>query len=437
MPNPTRTIAVMAAALCSACFAYATTSGATRSVIPVKGISSSNLTSPQSSCIGNLWSCLDDPIGYPDTDASYVYTTASPASEVIGFSSSYSQITSVMLHVVAASHNGNSGTLTMSFYNGSQLVATGQQKTIPANSGYTEYASGIFYTSIANLSDITMKIALTGDVKYTAAWMDITYGGSGTASGNLAQYVANSNGPAWFAGSCSACAGGAGNATVSISNGKSVPSGGPYSTGTKIVTSAPATNTPETDSELEWVKLNQNSQNPAVPSSLVSLTGDWWVYPTNESANNPRTLEFDTFFGDGSHQAMWGSHCSLNDSTAPNLVWKVNTAFGEGWIPVVDSKTGSTIPCNLTPNQWHHITWQVHLDLTAGDGTGNYPGRIFYDYLTVDGTSYNIDHKTKVHAFTSGSNTRVGIQLQQDLNAVSSPVSITEYLDSMSFTYWQ
>src|SRR6185437_216900 len=113
MPKFTRTIAVMATAMLSACLAHATTtSGATRSVIPVKGISSSNLTSPQTSCIGNLWSCLDDPVGYPDGDTSYVYTTASSASEVIGFSSSYSQITSVMLHVVAASHNGNSGTVT-------------------------------------------------------------------------------------------------------------------------------------------------------------------------------------------------------------------------------------------------------------------------------------------------------------------------------------
>ena len=433
MPKFTRTIAVMATAMLSACLAHATTtSGATRSVIPVKGISSSNLTSPQTSCIGNLWSCLDDPVGYPDGDTSYVYTTASSASEVIGFSSSYSQITSVMLHVVAASHNGNSGTVTMSFYNGSQLVATGAQKTIAAGSGYTEYASGIFFTSVANLSDITMKIALTGDVKYTAAWMDITYGGSGTASPNLVQYMNGSNNGSWFGGYCvdSACTGGTHASTVSISTNVSLPSGGPYSTGTKVVTSTTGTTPGDTDSSLEWVKLNQNSVNPTVPSSLASLTGDWWVYPTNESANNPRTLEFDTFFGDGSHQAMWGSHCSLNDSTSPNLVWKVNTRPGEGWIPVVDSKTGSTIPCNLTANQWHHVTWQVHLDINAG--------KLYYDYLTVDGTSYNIDDTTKVHDLTSNSYTRVGIQAQQDLNEpASGTASITEYVGSMAFTYWQ
>ncbi|HEX4038646.1 MAG TPA: hypothetical protein VHX37_11360 [Acidobacteriaceae bacterium] len=436
MPKVTGTIVVMATALWGASLMHAaTTSGATRSVIPTSGVSSTNVTSPQSSCIGQLWSCIDDPVGYPDGDSSYVYTTASPASHVIGFASSYSQITSVTMHIVAASYSGGSGTVTMSFYNGSELGGQGGAKTIAANSGYAEYVSGIFYTSVANLGDITMKIALTGSVKYTAAWMDITYGGSGTSTVNLAPYMNNSSG-AWSAGSCttSACAGGAGNATVAVTPNVTVPSGGPYPTGTDVLTSTSDTKSGDTDSALEWVKLTSSSQNPTLPSSIASLTGDWWVYPTNETTDNPRTLEFDTFFGDGAIKAMWGSHCSLHDSNSNGQVWYLDAQDGEGWQPAINSLTGQTIPCNLTPNQWHHITWQVHLDLSApGGGT---TGKLYYDYLTVDGTTYNMAYASKTHSLVDSTWTTLGIQAQQDLNAESAQSSITEYVDSMSFTWW-
>jgi hypothetical protein len=442
MSRLTKKIAVMAMTLLGSCIACAaTTSGATASVAPTTGISASGISS--SSCPSSLWSCLDDSIGYPDGDTSNVYTTSSSASHVIGFTESYSQITSVTMHIVAASHSGGPGTVTMSFYNGSVLGGTGSAKTISAGSGYTEYVSGVFYTSVSSLSDITMKIALTGDVKYTAAWLDVTYGGSGTTpSSNLAQYMVETNtgdsfpGTQWYPGSCTtgACAGGAGITGVSVSTGVSVPSSGPYSTGTKVVTSTTDTTIGHTDSALEWVKLGSASTGPSVPSSLNSLTADWWVYPTAESTSNPRTLEFDSFWGHGSGMAMWGSHCSLHDSNPNGQVWYLDAQDGVGWVPAYNSQTGTTIPCNLTANQWHHVTWQVHIDTSAGGGGTT--GKIFYDYLTVDGTTYNLSYGSKVHGIKSSTWTVLGIQVQQDLNAESSPASVTEYVASMYFTYW-
>lgn len=449
MSRLTKVMTFVALVLFNVCFAEAaTTSGATASAVPSTGISASGVASL--TCPSGLWSCLTDPIGYPDGDTSHVYTTSSSGSHVIGFSGPYTQITSVTMHIIAASNNSGSGTVTMSFFNGSQLAGQGAEKTISAGSGYKEYVSGVFYTSIANLSNITMKIALTGDVKYTAAWLDITYGGSGTTlSSNLVQYMEKDNngengtteypypGTQWYPGSCTDhdCSGTSvgGSAAVQITPNSTAPSGGPHPTATKVVTS---TTNPAGyyDSALEWVELKSESTGPSVPSTLTNLTGDWWVYPTAESANNARTLEFDSFWGHGSGLAMWGSHCSLHDSDPNGQVWYLDAQDGKKWLPAINSQTGTTIPCILTANQWHHVTWQVHMDQSAGGGGTT--GKVFYDYLTVDGTTYNLDYTSKVRSFKSSTWTLLGVQVQQDLNSASAPVSVTEYVDAMSFTYW-
>jgi len=140
-----------------------------------------------------MWNCVNDPIGYNDQNSTYVYTTGSSGEHVLGFSGSISNITSVSMHVVAAS-NGGSGTLAMSFYNNGQLAGQGGTKTINSGSGYTELVSGIFYTSVSNLSILTMKVSLTGSVKYTAIWLDLTYGPAGTTYANLENYLVATGG---------------------------------------------------------------------------------------------------------------------------------------------------------------------------------------------------------------------------------------------------
>ena len=217
-----RVLGIVTVLTLSACFASAnTTSGATTSVVPSSGISASGLAS--NACSGAMWSCVNDPIGYNDQNSTYVYTTAPTGEHIVGFSGSISNITSVSMHIVAAS-NGGSGTLAMSFYNNGQLAGQGGTKSISSGSGYTELVSGIFYTNVSNLSDLTMKISLTGNVKYTAIWLDLTYGPAGTTYANLENYLAATGGnPSdydwdkyqpgniWIGGTCTSagCAGGA------------------------------------------------------------------------------------------------------------------------------------------------------------------------------------------------------------------------------------
>lgn len=440
-----RVLGIAAVMTLTTCFTYAsTTSGETTSIVPSTGISASGVVS--NVCSGEMWSCVADPIGYPDGDNSYVYTTGSSGSHVFGFSGPISNITSVSMHIVAAS-NGGSGTVTMSFSNNGQLAGQGGTKTISSGSGYTEYVSGIFYTSISDISNLTMTVALTGQVKYTAIWLDLTYGPAGTQpQSDLEDYMKFTGGSpsdydwqnGWLGGSCTtgACAGGTGATSLSVSLNQTSPSRNGDTSATKIVASAPSGS--GTASALEWVKMNHNSPWPPIPPlrpNPTSLTGDWWVYISNASSNNPRALEFDLYWGDGTETAMWGTHCEMNRT---GDVWELDAQDGTGWVAAIDAQTGQPIPCSLTAGQWHHIRWQVHQDPGAKDASGNVVGRIFYDYLTVDDTTYILTGSSKTRGYKSTNPfDTLGIQAQQDLNQSSSAsVSITEYVDAMSFTYW-
>lgn len=454
-----RVLGIAAVTTISACFAYASvTSGETTSIFPSTGISASGVVS--NACSGDMWRCVADPIGYPDGDTTYVHTTGASGSHVVGFSGSIGNITSVSMHIVAAS-NGGSGTLAMSFYNGSQPAGQGGTKIISSGSGYTEYVSGIFYTTISDISDLTLKVSLTGSVKYTAIWIDLTFGSAGTTPHlDLENYMIATGGDpsdydwqnGWLGGSCTShlCAGGVGPASPAVTLYATPPlSRNGDTNATKVFFSVPSgSGASGTASALEWVKMNRNSPWPPIPSltpNPTSLTGDWWVYVSNASANNPRTLEFDLYWGNGTgqHTAMWGTHCVINRSDGV-YVWELDAqdaAYeGDEWQSAIDAQTGQPIPCNLAPSEWHHIRWQVHQDPNAKDASGDVAGRIFYDYLTVDDTTYILTGASKTRGYKDPSRTQfdtMGIQAQQDLNQSSSAqVSITEYVDAMSFTYW-
>jgi hypothetical protein len=276
--------------------------------------------------------CVADPIGYQDGDTSYIYTTnSSSADHVLRFSApsgTISNITSVTVHIVAAPYNGGSGTVTMSFYNNGQVAGQGGAKTIASGSGYTELVSGVFYTSISDISNLTMEVSLTGSVKYTAIWLDLTYGPAGTTpdtdlenymcQGSSCQQVDQSlpDGYDWYwnVGSCppTTCAGGSvlGSLTVTPNATSPVSRNGNTSS-TEVAFSAPAGSQGSTASALEWVRMDKKSTAPAPPGGIpdvASVTGDWWFYVSYASSNNPRSLEFDLLWGNGSVTAMWGTH---------------------------------------------------------------------------------------------------------------------------------
>lgn len=439
--------AVLTASVCCAHAAATAPTGETTSLAPSTGISESGINIGAGDCTGMLWYCVADPIGYPNGSTTYLYTNGN-ATHVVGFSapsgSTISSITSVTMHIVAASYSGGSGTVTMSFYNNGSIAGQGSAKTIASGSPYTEYVSGIFTTSISDISNLTMQASFTGDVAYTAIWIDLTYGPGGTTpNADLEKYMCEgSSCPqvhqslpgggdlVWNVGSCTTCAGGNGFGSLTVTPNASSPA--PHTSSTKVGLSASANS--GTASALEWVRMDDSSTG-GIPI-VASVTGNWLYYVSSET--NLRSLEFDQFWGDtsdgqtGNNLAMWGTHCNFTQNK-----WELDAQDGTSpeWQPAIDAQTGLPIPCNLAQNQWHQITWQVHQDPTATGGAT--AGRIFYDYLTIDGTTHIIAYQSKARGYAPkdpGWNT-LGIQTQQDLND-SSAASVTEYVDAMSVTYW-
>ena len=414
-------------------------SAATTSVVPTTGISATNTSS--NSCSGAMWSCVNDPIGSPDNDTTYVYKIAGQTSgdHVLGFSGTINNITAVTMHIIAATDStATTGTAQMIFYSNGAVAGTGGVKTL--DNTYKEYVSGVFNTSISSLGAITMKVIFTntgsstGVLKYTAAWLDVTYGGAGTTLSNMDTHLMKfqnadgtnsgdfvwNDGTGYKSGSCTStdCAGGSGGTLLTVTTQLTPPSPPPAGlspTATKITVAGGNTGFPNA---LEWVKETASTAT----ETSVSSQADWYAY-LDMATGNPNTLEFDTLWGNGTNFAMFGSQCNYTSG-----VWQVDAQDGKGWQAIIDgqSPTQSAIPCNLSKNAWHHITWQVHHDIGAG--------KIYYDYLTIDGTTYIVGYQSKVHGFTGKTWDTIGSQVQQDMNG--SHQAFNEWIDGMSLTYW-
>jgi hypothetical protein len=377
-----------------------------------------------------------------------VYKVAGQTSgdHVIGFSGSISDVTDVTMHIIAATDSvSTTGTAQMILLKNGSVAGTGNVKTL--DSTYSEYVSGVFHISLSSLSALTMKVIFTntggstGALKYTAAWLDVTYGGSGTTLANMDTHLmkfqnadgSNSgdfvwnDGTGYKSGSCtsSACSGGSGGTTLSVATQLTPPATPPSPLNplaTEISVSGGNTGDP---GALEWVKeVPSNATDNA-----VSFQADWWAY-LDATTNTPQTLEFDAFWGNTIHTAMFGSHCNFSSG-----VWEEDPQDGNpsGWqsisaFQVGSSATAAAVPCNLSKNAWHHITWQLHQDQTLG--------KIYYDYLTIDGTVYMIAYQSKVRGYkqTSTQWHTIGSQVQQDMN--SSHQAYNEWIDGMSLTYW-
>ena len=437
-----RVLGVTALVIAGVCFSFA----ATTSVVPTTGVSATNMSS--NACSGAMWSCVDDPIGSPDNDTTYVYKISGQTSgdHVIAFSGNISNITAITMHIIAATDPNDpsaAGTAQMIFYNNGAVAGTGGVKTL--DSTYREYVSGVFSTSISSLGNITMKVIFTntgsstGILKYTAAWLDVTYGGAGTTLSNLDTHLrkfqnadgSNSgdfvwtDGSGYKSGSCTigSCAGGSGGTSLTVAAQLTPPATPPAPlspTATEITVSGGNTGDP---SALEWVKGTTSAGTDAA----VSFQADWWAY-LEASTSTPQTLEFDIFWGNGTLTAMFGSHCNFN-----NGKWEVDAQDGgsPAWQSVIDAETNhqttpTAVACNLSKNAWHHITWQLHQDTTAK--------KIYYDYLTIDGTTYIVGYQSKVHGFDGNTWHTIGSQVQQDMN--SQHQGYNEWIDGMTLTYW-
>jgi hypothetical protein len=156
--------------------------------------------------------------------------------------------------------------------------------------------------------------------------------------------------------------------------------------------------------------------------SATSFSTTLWVYPTG-AASVAGSYEFDQFDFSSSTgvEFMWGSQCNQ-----VNHLWQVFDQLHGHWM-------NTSVRCSLTPNQWHQIRWDVHRVAGDTDRCSGMPC-MYYDTLTVDKTVHNVNVKYPAGHLPGGWSSAVGFQVQIDIGATGSPVTVDEFLDEADFT---
>lgn len=156
--------------------------------------------------------------------------------------------------------------------------------------------------------------------------------------------------------------------------------------------------------------------------SATSFSMSLWVYPTG-AASVAGSYEFDQFDFSSStrFEFMWGSQCNQ-----VNHLWQVFDQLHGHWM-------NTAVRCSLAGNQWHNIRWDVHRVAGDTDRCSGMPC-MYYDTLTVDGVVHPVNVKYPAGHLPGGWSSAVGFQVQIDIGATGSPVTVDEFLDVADFT---
>jgi len=413
----------------------------TLKLTPSTGIDSNNVAS--NLCSGAMYQCVDDTTtccGSPnacctsggfDGNGTYVYKYAGTSGyHTVAYSSTTTGVVSKVTIYVVAATDGGQGTVTLSLYDGTTLIGTGQPKTL--TSTYTQFNSIFSGLSISSINNIRTRVALdntggsTGSLKYSTVWIQVDVGESigikppanavtltdldeALTKTDGSDVLKTINGVDVHAGSCTgACAGTSGSpdAAYSVANNQSSPS---LEGSSSLLT---ISQSPAYANDLFWIKIGPHDE-------ATNFLSDFWVYPAS-SVSSANALEYDIFQFVGGRNYMWGTQCNLSQHK-----WQVDTQNGQGWVDLpLSCGTSGTYDTVFTPNVWHHIKWQVQR-LTDGSNKCRYVA------LEFDGVVHTLNWDQ-----TSGTTTwnNSGFQFQQDTN--SSGTGWAEYIDLAKLSYW-
>jgi hypothetical protein len=161
--------------------------------------------------------------------------------------------------------------------------------------------------------------------------------------------------------------------------------------------------------------------------AVGNMIDDFWFYTAPSPSNGFQQLEFDPDLYDSYGYEYQGSvACRMNGTDAGTwYVWDMNT---NSWVSASRS-------CTITPQQWHHLSWNVAFN-TSGSGCPNSVPCYTYKTLVFDGTtvfsnlgwSYNAD---KLSSYT----TTVNVQQEID-NFDAANVANHVYYDNYNLWVW-
>jgi hypothetical protein len=202
---------------------------------------------------------------------------------------------------------------------------------------------------------------------------------------------------------------------ISQTNGISTPSLDGQSMELSFV--GPVLGSGQTTNVLAPYKVGANN-------NVTKYVGIYHVYfPT---VSNIEAAEYDQFGFHSGHRFMQGSECdSPATSTGLWRIWnQAASSGGGGWV-------STSAPCTIltTPNVWHTIQWNTHIDPITSTSCSGQPC-MYYDSLIVDGTTYTLNLTEP--SYTSSDPDNNGIQFQLDIGAAGG--TGIEYVDEMSLT---
>src|SRR6476660_2182844 len=323
-------------------------------------------------CVDDTTTCCGSPNacctsnGF-DADGTYVYKYAGTSGyHTVAYSSGTTGVVSKVTIYVVAATNGGQGTVTLSLYDGTTLIGTGQPKTL--TSTYTQFNSIFNGLSISSVNNIRTRVTLdntggsTGSLKYSTVWIEVEVGScpglcapaNAVTVTDLDQAITKTdgsdvaktiNGVDVRAGSCTGpCAGTSGSpdAVYDVTSQASPSKDGNSS----LLT---ISQSPAYANDLFWVKLC-STQDPNPAQAATHFLSDFWVYPTS-SVSSAQAIEYDIFQFVRGRAYMWGTQCNLSKHT-----WQVDTENGQSWVDLpLTCGTSGTYDTVFTPNAWHHI----------------------------------------------------------------------------------
>jgi hypothetical protein len=150
--------------------------------------------------------------------------------------------------------------------------------------------------------------------------------------------------------------------------------------------------------------------------TCTQMHTDFWAYPV--SSSHVAALEYDAFLFDATNQLniMWG--VQWNQRTGKWQIW--NQATGR-WMDT-NVTTGPTF------GAWNHLQFADHRMI--GDTTCGGTTCLYYDSMTLNGTTYDLNLTQPAGPIHPGWHSVSGFQFQLDATPVTGgSATLTEYID--------
>ncbi len=155
--------------------------------------------------------------------------------------------------------------------------------------------------------------------------------------------------------------------------------------------------------------------------TCTQMNTDFWVYPV--SSSHVASLEYDSFLFDATNNLniMWGTQWNQRRRR-----WQIWNQGGDQWVD-------TSVTTGPTFGSWNHIQLAEHR--VIGDTSCAGTECLYYDSLTLNGTTYTLDLTEPAGPIHPGWHSVSGFQFQLDATPVSgSPVTLSEYIDEANMS---